>query len=495
MKILLINPPYYSNWSAALSYGEPLGLAYLAAAIQKDAKHEVEILDAIGMCRPNLGGGPGWIGLSVPEVLARMSRASFDAIGVTLTNWSGDDATEEINAFLSTLKRAHPRVPLIIGGPEVTLEWETYSRNADVDYLVLGDGEKTILDLLDALSSGNGAIQKVPGIVYRDTWSGEVIKTRPQPPIDSLDSLPLPARHLLPMENYFRYRPAKYYLRPRAASMLTSRACPYDCAFCNLIAIQGRTWKARSPKSVVDEMSYLVERYGVQEFHIQDSNFMVKKDRVEAICDEIIRRKLDINILVQPGLQVSLLTKDLVLKLKKAGLYILCAQVESGNHKTVKYIEGDKYNRGKPIDLNHARDIMKYANSVGLWTQTNIIIGFQFESREDIEESIRVAETLHVDQINYVHLQVLPHTRVWNDYSKAGLIPERIPGKKIPFENPVSTSHISTAEIMKIEERANRNHKVRRTLSLLNPVTFATEMFPKLKHPDQIRYFLRRILT
>ncbi len=478
MKILLINPSYYSTSSLGLSYGEPLGLAYIAAAIEESGRHQVEILDSVGLMS-NFAKVDGKlrIGLEEEELFHALSRKRFDAIGITVTKLFSDE--QELVNFITKLKNKYDHTPIIAGGPEATLEWRKYIETGNIDFIVLGEGEETIVNLLDALSKDTD-IKNVRGIVYRD-GDGNIVNNGPRKVLD-IERIPWPARHLLPLDNYFRLRPTQYYLRKPAATILTSRACPCNCVFCNLKNIWGKKWRGRTANDVVNEIQYLANEYGVREVLIQDSNFMVDPKRVEAICDEIMRRKLDISFQVQPGLAIWQLNKGLLKKLRDSGLYTLCAQVETGNAKTVKYIN-------KKIDFEHAREIMKYANGIGLWTQTNIIIGFPFETKEDIEESIRVAESLHVDNINYIVPILYEHTDMYDDYLREGLI-----NPNVAVTYPVATRHLTSEELARLQKRASRNHYVRRLLQVSNPVAFLDEIWPKVNSIEGASFLLRRIV-
>jgi len=479
MKILLIYPTYYSSMSLGLSYAEPLGLAYIAAAILQDGKHEVEILDSVGLAEDFTSRNDTAkyrIGLEQDALFRIMAEKQFDVIGITIAKLYTADY--EQNSFIAGIKAAYPKIPIIVGGPEVTLEWDKYITGQNIDYIVLGEGEKTIVELLDAISAGGG-FDQVDGIVYR-TGEGKIIETKAREPLD-IENISYPARHLLPMKNYFRFRPGKYYMRKPAASMLTSRACPFGCAFCNEKTIWGRKWRGRTPESVVDEIQHMISEYEIREILIQDVNFLADPRRAEAICDEIISRKRDISLHVQPGFSIWLLNKELVNKLKQCGLYVLCAQIETGSQKALRYIN-------KNIDFDHVREIMRYANRAGLWTQTNIILGFHFETRQDIEESIRFAESLHIDQIKYFPLRVLRHTKVYDDFLSEGLIQP-----DIPFTYPVGTQHLSSEDILGFVNKANKSHLFKRMLQIANPIHFYREILTKLNSVEKIKFFCRRI--
>lgn len=479
MKILLINPTYYSSIPIGYAYREPLGLAYIAAAIIQDGNHEVDVLDSVGLSQDVTADSENRkyrTGLDEIEILNILKQKQFDIIGITITKMSSTGNTQ--NKFFANIKKAFPNVPIVVGGTEVTLEWDLYIKDENIDYIVLGEGEKTIVELLNALH-GNGDIHQVHGIVYRNQY-GKVIRTQSQEPLD-VDKIPSPARHLLPMENYLRFRPGKYYLRMPAATILTSRACPYDCAFCDLKVIWGRKWRGRSPISVVNEIQYLISEYKVREVLILDSNFLGDPKRAEEICDEIIQKKLDISLQIPSGIPIWLLSKNLVNKLQRSGLYILHTPIESGSSKTLHYIN-------KNVDFDHAREIIHYANQIGLLTQTNIIVGFYFETKEDIKESIRVAESLHIDNIRYSPLRVLRHTKVYYDYLQEGLIQDGV-----HITNPVNTHYLTAGEIINLKNKATRNYYIRRILQLANPNTFYKEMLPKINSIERLKFIFRRV--
>ena len=477
MKILLINPTTYSVYPIGNSYSEPLGLAFIASMLRENSKHSVEIIDSAGMMDEiEKVNGRLRIGIPEDELLAIIKQKNFDIIGITLLSSS---SAEGVLLFIQILKDNFPLTPIIIGGPHATLEWESCIETGGVDYIVLGEGEQTIVELLDALTE-SGDISQVDGICYKDQ-NGEFIRTAPRKRID-INKIPWPARELLPMENYFRLRPRQYQMRNPAASIFTSRACPFKCTFCSTSEVWGRKWRGRNHIDVVNEIEFLVENYKVKEIIIQDDNFLVDKQRVSNICDEIIRRKINIKWKVPPGLYLPLLDKELLLKMKKSGLYIIRPQLETGNPKTLKYIN-------KRINFDRAREIFRFANRIGLWTQTNIIIGFYFEEKEDIEKSIRFAESLNVDNVSVVNAIPYKHTQMYSDYIKAGLMkPEG------QIRDSYDSLHFTAKELKKMKINAQRRCRISRLKQILNPVLFCTEFLPKINSAEKLRFFIRRIM-
>ena len=478
MKILLINPSFESGSGRSVSYGEPLGLLYIAAAIERTLRHQVEIIDCVAdvTLHRKIGNGCTRYGMSAETLCGMLAGKQFDVAGITCTNMT--DESTCLQRFIAIVKAFIPEVPFIGGGPEATLEYKRYCRSGLLDYIIVGEGEAAIVELLDALENGS-PLAAVHSLVYR----GEdgVLRRNPEAPPCDIGALPRPARHLIPFTDYLRHRANAYYFRSPAAAILTSRACPYECRFCNVQVIWGRRWRARSAPDVVDEMEELIRDYGIREFLIQDDNFMVDGTRVEAICDEMIRRGLKVSWHVQAGMHVAHLNRGIIDKLIASGLYSFCVQLETCSLKTLRYIN-------KRVDLQHARELLTYANRRGLFTQSNIIIGFHFETKEDIDESIAVAESLGIDQINYILAIPKPHTSMYRDWLREGLI-----DGSSPVRMPMATTHFSGAELLALCTRANRRHYMIRFRQLFGSRRFFTELLPKVASPGRLRYVCRRL--
>ena len=475
MKILLINPPLITNLGVGMSYGEPLGLAYIAAAIETSGRHGVEVLDAMGLATQFSRHGECIVyGISQDEVLERMRRTSFDAIGISVVKMYNE--VHQIPALCALIKSEYPDIPLIAGGPEITLECASYMGLGSIDFAVLGEGEKTIVNLLDYLD-GNGKIENIQGISYRE--DGQV-KTIPQGTPADISALPWPARHLFPMENYLHNKPMSR--RKRVASILTSRACPFSCAFCSSIEIWGRKWRGRPAKDVVDEIEHLVTVYGVREIHIYDDNFLVDRKRAEEIADGIIERKLDIALHIVAGLMMWLLSADLMKKMKKAGLFSVQVQLESGNSDTLKYID-------KHIDISKAKGLVDAAHSLGLRVTTNVIIGFYFEDQAAIDESIRVAESIGFNAVEYILAEPKPRTRMYDDCVKAGIIKN---GE--PVIMPVDTIHFKGHELVAIRANAQQNNMRNRMKRILMPKEIFSYFIPMyIYNPGNTLWLMQRI--
>jgi len=467
INILIINPPYISSDKDGLLHVEPLGIAYIAAAILQSGRHGVEVLDCVGLHqgRPMLVEDNKYlVGLSCDEIYEKIKNYKFNVIGISATQefTKGEDS---IGSLTSYLAENYPSVPVILGGPTATLEYKNYLSNSDVDIVVLHEGEGTIVELLDTIESGND-LSIVHGIAYTG-HEGEIKKTSNRAPMD-IDSLPIPARHLLPIDNYKHRRAELSRSGTPALTIYTSRACPFKCTFCNLDLVWGRMWRGRSAKLVVDEMEHIINTYNVTRILVEDSNFAVKKTRVLQICDEIIDRGINVDWYVEPGIMISLLSKEMLTKLYLSGMFQITAQLESGNPKTLEYMN-------KKLELEHARNIFFIANKLGMITSSNIIIGFWNETLSDIKESIDNAESFHIDQIGYLTPIPLPDTPLYSDYLREGLIePNTCP------QIPVDSLTLSGEEINNIKNTANKRHRYIRLKQLLTFSGIINEFIPKL---------------
>ena len=310
-----------------------------------------------------------------------------------------------------------PKVKVIMGGIHVSTLPESVLEDPNVDYIVLGEGERTVVELLDALVQGTD-VGQIAGLVFKNP-DGRTIYTKSRDRIRELDALPMPARHLVDLKFYSAVAEGEadnYIMRHPYTTVYTSRGCPKRCVYCAAHNVWQNKWLARSSKNVLDEVEYLVKEHGIREIHFLDDNISVDRKRFVEICQSILDRKLDIRWACPTGLAIWTLDAEVLKLMKKAGCYKVCFGIESGHPEIQKFIR-------KGLNLQKADDSIKIASSLGFWIQSTFIIGFPYETREQIETTIRYAIDTYSDFVNFLLLIPYPGTDVYDMMQKESLIP------------------------------------------------------------------------
>ena len=391
MKVALVNPAQVTRYPQT-----PMGLALIAAVLEKEG-HQVTVVDA------------NVLRLQPEGVVYRVTDA--DVVGLTAM-------TPTVNTAASIahyIKQANPNSTVILGGAHaILLPEETLATIPEVDVIVRGEGEETIIDLLRALEHKQ-PLSKIQGISYRQ--DGKVISTDARSAIVDLDSLPFLAYHLLPMRGY-RPHPPHGRALPFAA-IITSRGCPYRCSYCSK-PVFGDNYRGQSSKRVVDEIAYHKRKFGIKEFAFYDDVFTLDKQRAYAIADEIIERGLKIDWTCET--RVNLVDKELLRYLKQAGCYSIAYGIESGSQEIVNTLNKD-------ITLEQAEEAVSLSREVGLQTIGYFMIGSPGESPETIRQTIQFAKNLKLDFAQFSITIPLPGAKLYKLYIDGRK------GESIPWES------------------------------------------------------------
>lgn len=377
MKILFINPPrfntIYSNLPKFLEEKEdslpPLGIMYLAAYLEKNSAHSVKILD----CQVD--------NIDYDQLKKTIKNEKPNVIGITAMTFTLLDVMKVVKIT----KEENPEIKTVLGGPHVHIYPEQTIKIKEVDYCVLGEGEKTLKDLLDNLGNTEN-LYKIKGIVFKD--KDKIINTGPREPINDLDSLPFPARHLTPYQKYTSMLAARFPV----TTMFTSRGCPYKCLFCDRPHL-GKTFRARSAKNVVDEMEEC-QKMGIKEIFIYDDTFGADRQRVLNICSEIKTRNLDITWDIRT--RVNTVDEEVLKALKEAGCQRIHYGVEAGTQKIIDVLR-------KGITLEMAEKAFALTKKIGIQTLGYFMIGSPTETKEDILQTIKFIKKLNPD---YAHIAI-----------------------------------------------------------------------------------------
>ncbi|MFA5029382.1 MAG: flippase-like domain-containing protein [Patescibacteria group bacterium] len=378
MKILLINPPLAKiiesdmpkELESGMDFLPPLSLLYLAGYLQKNTPHQVKVLD----CPME--------DISNEEIVSRIVAEDPDAIGITVLTFSLID----VYLIAQAVRKANPQIKIILGGPHTYLYPEETINNDFVDYLVVGEGEIALAELLDNLDNPEKT-KNIKGLIFKE--GGKIINTGKRELIQDLDSLPFPARELTPYKKYYSIVAQK---NPTTI-MFTSRGCPYQCLFCDRPHM-GKAFRARSAPNVVAEMEE-IKKLGIKEIFIYDDTFTIDRQRVIDICRLIIQKGLKINWDVRA--RVNTVDEELLKLMKKASCTRIHYGVEAGTEKILKILRKD-------ISMPMVKKAFALTKKAGIETAGYFMIGSPHETEADIKATIKLAKKLFPD---YVHFSVL----------------------------------------------------------------------------------------
>jgi len=395
MKVVLINPPaeqtLVGNNPAFLDEergcNPPLGLLYMAAAIEQRSDHEVAIVDAMAE------------GLGYEALGPRLAAEAPDLVGITTMTFTLLDVVHTIQIA----RQAAPDAKVILGGPHVHLFPRETLELPGVDFAMRGEGDLQLLELCNRLGEPD-RWDEVGGLTFRR--DGEVVETPLAPPIDDLDALPFPARHLTDVTLYS----SVIARRQPVTTMFTSRGCPYRCAFCDRPHL-GKKFRARSAANVVDEMEACIE-LGIHEFLIYDDTFTVKRQRVLDVCAEIQRRGLDVGWDIRA--RVDTVDEEMLRALKAAGCERIHYGVEAGSDHFMEVLR-------KGITVEDARTAFKLTEKAGISSLAYFMIGIPGETEDDIRQTWRLARELGPDFVHITILCPFPGTEIYRNALAEGV--------------------------------------------------------------------------
>lgn len=317
----------------------------------------------------------------------------YDLIGMTVFS----PVYFEVKALFERIRRQHPGTPVCLGGPYVTTIMEDIFRETPADFAVYGEGEITFSELIGHLK-GDGRKEAIDGLMYLND-DGRVVKNPPRQKIKNLDSIPLPAYDIFHMDRYPLHR------------IVSTRGCPYNCAFCNSSSIWGNGWRARSPENIIKEIDHLLENYGKKILVFGDNSFNIDLDRVEEFCDLLIERK--IHILWSASIRADRITPPLAEKMKAAGCYNVAIGIESANNEILRQM-------GKQTTIGEIEKGVKIFKEAGIEVLGQFVIGSPHDTLETVTESIEWAKNSSCDFVNFYSVLPFKGTPEWKYVEEEG---------------------------------------------------------------------------
>jgi len=365
----------------------PLGLGYIAGALTKERGDEVEILDARNRRWP------------LNRVRQRIREFKPDAIGVSAINFE----MREAHQLAAAAKAEAPGAPVIMGGPYASANREAVLDDDNVDVVVTGEGEATAVELMNAIESG-ADLSGVVGIIHRRM--GEAVFTGHREPVPDLDSLEV-AWDLLDPVSYFKRtgRNSENIVKHdhRTLAIFTSRGCPYGCIFCHNVF--GKTFRPRSPQSVLSEIEMLKTRYGIRELEIVDDAFNLSRQRAKQICQGLVDRGIRLHVALPNGIRGDRTDPELFDLFKQAGFYRIAFAVESASPRVQRIIN-------KSIDLDMVKWSIEEVAKRNMVATGYFIQGFPTETYEEMLMTGDWAAESDLHVASFFYLNPFPGTEV-----------------------------------------------------------------------------------
>ncbi len=451
-KITLAMPPLLMpSEDAVKRIAPPLGLAYLAAMVERD--YEIDIFDSVieGFDREeSVRELVKRVGVSDDGIRERFARFAPDVIGISV---GGTDQYITAHRMAALAREACPGAAVIMGGIYPTTQPEKALADPNVDWIMLGESDTTFPVLLRAIESGSK--DSLPdGVGYRDSAGAPVIIPK-DGFIEDVDSLPMPALHLMKMDLYintdrsYRFGP----LRRPHTSMFTSRGCPAKCIFCGARHMMGRKYRAHSPKRVLDEIEHLIETYGIKEIAFLDDNLTWDRDRAAAIFDGIIERGFDLTWMTPNGIALYAMDEELIEKMKASGCYSVYLAFESGCQEVLSKIIH------KPLNVEKTKRLARKFAEIGIETTGMFVIGFPGETLDQIEETVQFAKDIDCDYVSFSIATPYPGTEMYDICAREGYFVDGFDDDSLVFgfgRGHVQTPDFTPDDILRFRKEAWR---------------------------------------
>jgi len=388
--ILLVNPKETGGFFEKMP---PLGLAHIASNLEKNG-YSVKIVD---------------FEVEDKDLYHWLNQYQPQFLGISGTSHTRFESFELAKAAKSFNKE----IVTIYGGVHATFSaLNTLENINEIDFVVRGEGEKTVMELLNCFRN-NKKIAHVKGISYRN--ENEIKENPPAERIMSLDSQGMPAYHLLNMTKYFL---PMVFVNKKGISLITSRGCLSKCSFCSASRMFNYQVTTRSAKGVVDEIEFLFKNFGFEGVKIFDSTLTIRRDHINSLCDEIIRR--DLVFPWECEIKVGTVDQKLLEKMKQVGCYYVSFGIESASQRVLNLMR-------KGIRVEQAESLLTLCNNVGMKTKVFFSFGHIGETMDDVEKTFAFIDE-HQSQITTVAsgagVRIYPGTYLETYACKNGLLPQ-----------------------------------------------------------------------
>jgi len=386
LKILFVYPSWTGDYGIIAHFARragiypPLNLALLAAICEREG-HEAEVIDGEAEA------------LHMDKLVQRSLSTNADIIAVTGMSPFYHKTVEFANKI-----KEKSNTPVIIGGQHFTIVKKEAFDDC-FDFGIIGEAEYALPQFLEKWGNGKD-YTTIQGLVYRDKKDNICENGTAEAFNETLDNLPFPARHLLPMD---KYRMGTLHGRLPFSSIQTIRGCPWKCIFCASDQLNTTKIRMRTPESTVDEMEHVVDTYGIKHFILVDDVLTLYKDHIFGICDEIVGRNLKVTF--EGSTRANLINEEIAEKLKNAGLIRLSFGLESADEDIRKTMN-------KKVPLRYYTRANKILDDLGVECLNSVMLGLPGESRKTIYRTLDFLKNdKHIKQANFAIAVPYPGTK------------------------------------------------------------------------------------
>jgi radical SAM superfamily enzyme YgiQ (UPF0313 family) len=447
MKILFLQPPLgaWATWGThrAINIGHAQLAGYLR---QHNPGAQLEVLD----CRA--------LGLTDAQMLERVGEIKPDIlyVGDILHTTGGLAVVFIYNEAARKVKERYPHIHTVVGGIFYASAYEfTLKENPRLDFCIAGECEETLSELVKELSNSKPRLNQVKGLAYRE--NGKIVVNAYRPLIQDLNTLPMPAYDLFPMDKYVGHTYWKNY-----SEMWNSRGCPAACTFCyewGQYDPRGnqdlKNYRYRSGKKVVDEMEILYNNHGTRVVVMMDDTYNVYRKRVEETIEESLRRNLQMKWMPLGRAPYFIRDIDLFKDLRKAGCFMCLVGLEVADDEELKKIK-------KGITVEQVKETVAKLREAGIATVLTWMMGFEDDDEEKIKSRFAAVDEIDPDIIALQFLTPIPGSPIWDDAVKKGQLKMDDLNKRIrqwDFHQPIlPTKHLSIPQIADLGSWAFREY-------------------------------------
>jgi len=340
------------------------------------------------------------------ELVKQIRYSPLVGIGGLVTEYG------EVVRLVKVIKKAHEYQIVVLGGPLATTHSEELLVASGADVAVIGEGEQTIVELVNAIEQGSSR-ELIKGIVYQD--GDRVVAHPPREPDTNLNSIPHPARHLLDMSRYSTHHFKTFGIKVpniKSTTLISTRGCPYMCTFCAK-EIGGLKWRARSPEDIVNEMRELRNDYDIRGFVFNDDTFVVNRKRVIDFC-ALLEKELPDVVWYCNG-RVNLMDEEMIQAMGKSGCVGIAYGIESGNQAILDSVK-------KAITLEQVDRITALTKKHGIHVTGYFMLGILGDTKQTIQETLNFAERLNLDFYGFGITSPIPGTEMYSQAVEKGLV-------------------------------------------------------------------------